>query len=174
MQFPRVFLRQHGRWLLLASLVALLSGTASAVFLMALDWATRTREAHPWLLAGLPLMGMAVGWVYWRLGRSVERGNNLLIDEIHDPQQVVPLRMAPLILLSTVLSHLFGASVGREGTAVQMGGALADQLTHLARLRADDRGYGVAVAKALGKYRHVRGDAVQDHVGPPGAVPEAR
>ncbi|MFW9615734.1 voltage-gated chloride channel family protein [Aquabacterium sp.] len=139
MQFPRVFLRQHGRWLLLASLVALLSGTASAVFLMALDWATRTREAHPWLLAGLPLMGMAVGWVYWRLGRSVERGNNLLIDEIHDPQQVVPLRMAPLILLSTVLSHLFGASVGREGTAVQMGGALADQLTHLARLRADDR-----------------------------------
>lgn len=132
-------LRLHAKWLILATVVAGLAGTASAWFLLALDWATRTREAHPWLLAGLPLAGLLVGWVYLRIGREVELGNNLLIDEVHDPRRVVPLRMAPLILLSTVVSHLFGASVGREGTAVQMGGALADQLTHAARLRPEDR-----------------------------------
>ena len=82
-----------------------------------------------WLLAGL-LAGFAVGWVYWRVGQPVEAGNNLLIDEIHDPKNH-SLRMAPLILAATVISHLFGASVGREGTAVQMGGALADQLNRL-------------------------------------------
>ena len=127
------------KWCLIAALVALLSGSASALFLFALDLATRTREAHPWLLWLLPLAGFAVGWIYLHTGRSVEAGNNLLIDEIHDPAKVVPLRMAPLVLVGTVVSHLFGASVGREGTAVQMGGALADQLTHVFRLRPEDR-----------------------------------
>jgi H+/Cl- antiporter ClcA len=136
---PLALLTHTVKWLLLACAVAVLAGTASAAFLFALDWATDTRSAHRWLIWLLPLAGFAVGWVYWRFGQSVEAGNNLLIDEIHDPKRVVPLRMAPLILGGTVVSHLFGASVGREGTAVQMGGALADQLTRLFRLDQTDR-----------------------------------
>jgi H+/Cl- antiporter ClcA len=127
------------KWLLLALAVGLLAGSASAIFLCALEWATATRVAHRWLIALLPLAGLAVGWLYLRVGSTVEAGNNLLIDEIHDPKKVVPLRMAPLVLGGTVISHLFGASVGREGTAVQMGGALADQLTHVFRLKHEDR-----------------------------------
>ena len=127
------------RWLILAALVAVLAGTASAWFLMALEWATQTREAHRWLIWLLPLAGFVVGWIYLKVGQSVEAGNNLLIDEIHDPKKVIPLRMAPLILGSTVISHLFGASVGREGTAVQMGGALADQVTYALKMRTEDR-----------------------------------
>lgn len=101
--------------------------------------ATAWREAYRWVVWLLPLAGFAVGWIYLHVGSRVEAGNNLLIDEIHDPKNVVPLRLAPLILCSTVVSHLFGASVGREGTAVQMGGALADQLTHVFRLPREDR-----------------------------------
>ncbi|WP_332856375.1 voltage-gated chloride channel family protein [Duganella sp. S19_KUP01_CR8] len=128
-----------GKWTAIAGLIALLSGTASAFFLFALARATAWREAHAWIIWLLPLAGFAVGWVYLKLGSSVEAGNNLLIDEIHDPKKVVPLRMAPLVLIGTVISHLFGASVGREGTAVQMGGTLADQLTHVFRLRHAER-----------------------------------
>jgi len=127
------------KWSALAIGVAALAGSASALFLFALDWATQTREAHRWLIAGLPVAGFLVGWVYLKWGQQVEAGNNLLIDEIHDPQKVVPLRMAPLVLGATVVSHLFGASVGREGTAVQMGGALADQFTHFFKLNRLDR-----------------------------------
>ena len=127
------------KWSALAIGVATLAGSASALFLFALDWATQTREAHRWLIAGLPVAGFLVGWVYLKWGQQVEAGNNLLIDEIHDPQKVVPLRMAPLVLGATVVSHLFGASVGREGTAVQMGGALADQFTHFFKLNRVDR-----------------------------------
>ncbi|UGQ48326.1 voltage-gated chloride channel family protein [Massilia endophytica] len=127
------------KWSVLAALVAVLAGSASALFLFSLDAATAWRLAHPWIIWLLPFAGFAVGWIYLHYGRSVEAGNNLLIDEIHDPRNVVPLRMAPLVLGGTVISHLFGASVGREGTAVQMGGSLADQLTHLFRLRAGDR-----------------------------------
>jgi H+/Cl- antiporter ClcA len=128
-----------GKWIALATLVAVLAGSASAFFLFALEWATQTRIAHRWLLLLLPFAGFGVGWLYLRFGQRVEAGNNLLIDEIHDPQATIPLRMAPLVLFGTVVSHLFGASVGREGTAVQMGGALADQLTRLFRLHAEDR-----------------------------------
>jgi H+/Cl- antiporter ClcA len=128
-----------GKWTLIAGLIAALSGTASAFFLFALDWATAWRESQRWIIWLLPVAGFVVGWVYLKLGRSVEAGNNLLIDEIHDPKKVIPLRLAPLVLGGTVISHLFGASVGREGTAVQMGGALADQLTHVFRLKHEDR-----------------------------------
>jgi H+/Cl- antiporter ClcA len=128
-----------GKWLALALIVAALAGTASTFFLFSLEWATAWREAHAWIIWLLPLAGFAVGWVYLRLGKNVEAGNNLLIDEIHDPKKVIPLRMVPLVLGGTVISHLFGASVGREGTAVQMGGALADQLTHVFRMDQQKR-----------------------------------
>ncbi len=127
------------KWLLLATGVAILAGSASALFLYSLAWATSTHAEHPWLVWLLPVAGFAVGWVYLHYGRSVEAGNNLIIEEIHEPRQVIPLRMAPLVLGGTLVSHLFGASVGREGTAVQMGGALADQLTGVFRLSPEDR-----------------------------------
>ena len=132
--FPHVV-----KWLSLSTVVGALSGSASALFLLTLDAATTARESHRWLVWLLPVAGFVVGWVYLKVGRQVEGGNNLLIDEIHDPQKVIPLRMAPLIFASTVISHWFGASVGREGTAVQMGGALADQITHALKLDKESR-----------------------------------
>jgi H+/Cl- antiporter ClcA len=132
-------LRYLGKWLVLASIVAILAGSASALFLYALSWVTAWRTAHLWVICGLPLAGFAVGWIYLRHGASVEAGVRLLIDEVHAPRQPVALRMAPLVLGATIVSHLFGASVGREGTAVQMSGALADQLTGVFRLQPDDR-----------------------------------
>jgi H+/Cl- antiporter ClcA len=136
-----------GKWLLIGGTVGILAGTSSAVLLATLDWATGWRESHSWILILLPCGGLLSGLIYYYLGGSVEAGNNLLLEEIHDPQSVIPLRMAPLILLGTTISHLFGASVGREGTAVQMGAALADffserlrqRLTQMLRLQAKDR-----------------------------------
>ena len=128
-----------GKWLVLALIIAILAGSASALFLFSLEWATAWRAAHAWIIWLLPLAGFAVGWIYLRLGQNVEAGNNLLIDEIHDPKKVIPLRMAPLVLGATIVSHLFGASVGREGTAIQMAGALADQLTHVFRMEPAQR-----------------------------------
>src|SRR3954451_2279435 len=125
-------------WLLLPAAVGLTAGSASAFFLAALDWATAAREAQAWLIALLPLAGFAVGWIYHRFGREVGGGNNLIIDEIHDPRVAIPLRMAPFVLFGTVATHLFGGSAGREGTAVQMGAALADQLSAPLRLSREE------------------------------------
>jgi H+/Cl- antiporter ClcA len=127
------------RWLLLALLTGSLAGTASAIFLVSLDALTDYREANTNIIYALPLAGLLIGLMYHYLGDSVVRGNNMLLDEVHQPVQRIPFRMAPLVLLGTLVTHLFGGSAGREGTAVQMGGALADQLSKPFRLSADDR-----------------------------------
>ena len=127
------------RWLLICAVVGVLVGTASAFFLLSLDWVTAWRESHRWVIWLLPAGGFVIGASYHYLGQSVVKGSNLLIDEVHNPRQVIPLRMAPLVLFGTLATHLFGGSAGREGTAVQMGGTLADQLTRLLGLRPRDR-----------------------------------
>lgn len=128
------------KWTVLGAWVGALSGAASALFLWALDWATATRNANPWLLFLLPLAGAGIGLTYAHFGKGTAAGNNLLLDRIHDPNgTVIPFRMAPLILITTVLTHLFGGSAGREGTAVQMGGALADFAVGPLRLTKADR-----------------------------------
>ena len=139
---PRAFLdclRQLGLWLLLATPVGLLAGSASAFFLWSLDRATRLRFEHGWLLFLLPVAGAGIAWIYHACGRDTERGNNLLIDEIHQPGGGVPARITPLVLGATLITHLFGGSAGREGTAVQMGGGLASAFATVCRIPARHR-----------------------------------
>ncbi len=132
-------LRYLLRWIPIASLAAVLGGSASALLLVSLAWATKTRESHKWFIALLPFAGLFVGCIYHYLGTSVEAGNNLILDEIHDPKRTIPIRMTPLILLGTFMTQLFGGSAGREGTAIQTGASLADQLARPFRLQARER-----------------------------------
>ncbi len=127
------------KWLSISVTIGILTGTSSAALLAALDWATGWREAHRWVLLLLPIGGLLSGLLYYYLGKSIEAGNNLLFEEIHDPNQVIPWQMAPLVLVGTTIAHLCGASVGREGTGVQMGVAIVDRLTPLFRLASSDR-----------------------------------
>jgi H+/Cl- antiporter ClcA len=131
--------RSLAQWLLLGGLVGALCGGASALFLFLLEWATAFRELHPELVYWLPAAGLVIGALYARWGQPIRGGNNLVIDTVHETDKQIPLRMAPMVLVGTVLTHLFGGSAGREGTAVQMGGSLADALAHRLRVDADTR-----------------------------------
>jgi len=109
-------------------------GSMVALFLWLLNWAIHYRFQHAWLLYLLPLAGIGIHFAYQLYGKSAEKGNNLIIDEIHRPGAGVPKRMAPLILVTTVITHLFGGSAGREGTAVQIGGSVAHLFADLFKL----------------------------------------
>jgi H+/Cl- antiporter ClcA len=127
------------RCVALALTVSVLAGSTTALFLWSLDLVTRLHWHHPWLLWLLPIGGCGVGLLYHYVGAGSEKGNNLLIDEIHTPSGRVPTRMAPLVLFGTLVTHLFGGSAGREGTAVQMGGSLADMLARAFLVSRDQR-----------------------------------
>jgi H+/Cl- antiporter ClcA len=123
-----------GQWILLGTLVGVLCGLASAAFLWLLERATEFRTEHETIVYTLPLAGLVIGWVYERFGQSIKAGNNLVIDTIHDDGPEIPVRMAPMVLIGTVLTHVFGGSAGREGTAVQMGASLTDWVSHRLRV----------------------------------------
>jgi len=131
------------KWMCIVTPVSIAIGAACALFLWLLDRATLLRFDAPWLLFLLPLAGAAISILYSRIGHVAEGGNNLLMDAIHghendDSGIVVPRRMAPLILLATIVTHLFGGSAGREGTAVQMGGSIASAIGRYFRLSLAD------------------------------------
>jgi H+/Cl- antiporter ClcA len=127
------------KWLFICFLTGILSGSASAFFLVSLEFVTQYRIQHDWIIWLLPFGGLLIGLAYYYWGDSVVKGNNLLLEEYENPQKVIPLKMAPLVLFGTLLTHLFGGSAGREGTAVQMGGAIADQFTKIFNLDNSER-----------------------------------
>jgi H+/Cl- antiporter ClcA len=139
-----------GQWLGLGAVIGVLCGAASAAFLWLLDRATAVRVGHESIVYALPAAGLVLGWITSRCGASVRAGNNLVIDTIHDDGPEIPLRMAPLVLVGTVITHLFGGSAGREGTAVQMGASLTDWVSHRLRVGGPARRQLLAAGVAGG------------------------
>ncbi|MEY4097704.1 MAG: hypothetical protein RL170_548 [Bacteroidota bacterium] len=139
------------KWLVISILTIGLIGTATAWFLIALDFVTIWRTDHIWVVNFLPLIGLGIGYTYHYFGTAVQKGNNLIL-ETHQAEETtsssstsstsikpIPLLMAPLVFISTLLTHIGGGSAGREGTAVQMGGAIADHFTTLFKLSSAER-----------------------------------
>lgn len=108
-------------------IVAILSGASSHYLLSALSLVTTIREANPFLIGALPIIGLVTAYVFKHFNRGAERGNNVIIESTQSEINV-PLRMGIFTFVFTILSHLFGASVGREGSSVQIGGVLANQV----------------------------------------------
>lgn len=127
------------KWVLICLTLGVLAGSVSAFFLLSLEWATNWRESHLWVISLLPVGGLVIGLSYHYYGSSVVKGNNLLLEEFHSPKKIIPFRMVPLVLFGTIITHFFGGSAGREGTAVQIGGAIADRFTKILKLSKRDR-----------------------------------
>jgi len=138
------------RLLLFAGIGGALTGLISFAFLRSLDWATRTRVAHGWLVWLLPVVGIVVGAAYHYLGGRAKGGTPAVIEQGHLFTHGVPARMAPMIFGGSVLGHIAGASVGREGAALQMAGSVTDSAARVARLSAEDRRTLIAASLAGG------------------------
>jgi len=136
---PIFIFKQILRWFILSAPIAIITGLLVALFLWLLDWATATRWTYHWLIYLMPLVGVLITLSYKYWGKKSEGGNNLIIQEIHEPGGGVPARMTPLVLISTILTHLVGGSAGREGTAVQMGGSIAALYSKWLKLNHDQK-----------------------------------
>lgn len=127
------------KWMIICGVIGSIIGSFIAFFLASLEWATNYRVDNNWLIYFLPIGGFIVGLIYHYFGKGIEGGNNLLIENIHKPRDIIPFKLAPFVLFGTVITHFFGGSAGREGTAVQIGGAVADQFNKVFKLSKQDR-----------------------------------
>jgi len=135
-------LRALARWLALGLLAGLCCGAAGALFYHAVAWAAAAREARPWLLWCMPAAGLVIVWSYRALGMGNDSGANQIIASVRSGEKP-PLRLAFLIFLGSVLTHLTGGSAGREGAALQIGGSVTAALGRV--LRLDERSMNVMV-----------------------------
>ena len=126
------------KWVIFSILVGLVVGLCGTAFCFGLIGATNIRLAHPWLIFLLPVGGLVIVGLYHILQNEKDTGTNLVISAIHSGDKL-PFKMAPLIFISTIITHLFGGSAGREGAALQMGGSLGNSIGKLFRFDDKDR-----------------------------------
>lgn len=129
--------REFMRWIILASITGLVVGGVGVLFVKSLGLANDFRGEHPELILGLPLAGLLIVFLYRICKNENDKGTNLVISTLHHESQI-PFRMAPLIFISTIITHLFGGSAGREGAALQLGGSIGNQLGRWFHLDEDD------------------------------------
>ena len=126
------------RWCIFSAIVGLVVGGFSTLFAYCLRQVTDFRTGHPWMLYLLPLAGVAIVFLYGIFQYKNDKGTNMVLSTIHAETEL-PFKMAPLIFISTILTHLFGGSAGREGAALQLGGSIGNQLGRWFRFDEKDR-----------------------------------
>jgi H+/Cl- antiporter ClcA len=127
------------KWAALSAVCGLAAGLSSFVFLTGLDLVTNTRDSHQWIVGLLPVAAGLTGLAYHWLGGDSGRGNGLIFEQVRAPTGDLPKRMGLFVLVGSWITHLFGGSAGREGTAVQLASVAADQISVTMKLTAVER-----------------------------------
>ena len=126
------------KWLLLAGAVGVIVGFIASGFGHTLIYAQKLRAQFPWLVLGLPVGGLVIVFLYRVSKNHDDRGTNTIVASIQESSEI-PIKMAPLIFVSTTITQLFGGSAGREGAALQLGGSIAKKLGKIIRLSENDQ-----------------------------------
>lgn len=144
------FLYSILKWILLSIITAIVAGCSSALFLASLEWVTNYRINHSWIIWLLPLAGLGVGILHRYAGKNIDLSNKAIFNGTQFHQPKINWRTAPLLLLSTLITHLFGGSAGREGAALQLSGSLNDQWNYTFDLTPNERKIVMRMAIAAG------------------------
>ena len=127
------------KWIFWGSIIGILVGSTSALLINFNDFLTEVRQRTPILLFFLPLGGVVIGYIYMYYGKGSRKGNDLILEHIHNGQEEIPLRMGPIVFICTFITQLFGGSTGREGAAIQMGVSISEAVNRLLRVNKIDR-----------------------------------
>lgn len=127
------------KWLICSAIIGITCGAVGTAFHYSVEYVTQFRSGHSWIIFLLPAAGLLIVFLYRAGGIKHDKGTNLVIGSIRNPEYNVPFRMAPLIFITTVITHLFGGSAGREGAALQIGGSLGASIGKLIKMDDNDK-----------------------------------
>ena len=130
------------KWGILSSLIGITGGLIGSMFGFGIKLAAQCFGTYGWLLYLLPVSGCLIVWLYHTFHEEGNRGTNMVLDSISSDANITPAT-APLIFVSTILTHLTGGSAGREGAALQLGGSIGSMIGKM--LRLDERDLKIAV-----------------------------
>lgn len=148
-QALRQNIRYFLKWTFISAVSGVTIGLAGTLFGLGIQKATAFWKSHSWTLYLLPLVGLLIVWLYRFAHEEKNRGTDMVLDSISSTEEVTPAT-APLIFISTLLSHLATASVGREGAALQLGGSLGNLIGKAFRLDEKDRKIAIMCGMSAG------------------------
>lgn len=131
-RFSRFF-----KWLFISGIIGIIVGLLGTAFSYGMRLVTETRETYPIIILGLPLGGLIIVFLYRCLGMQNDAGTNSVISAVRSEEKL-HIKTAPLIFISTLITHLFGGSAGREGAALQMGGSVGSGIGNILHLNDTD------------------------------------
>lgn len=127
------------KWVIVSGVIGVVVGLVGTAFAFGMEYVAEIRTEHPKLILGLPVAGLMIAFLYHIAHRDHDKGTNGVLAAVRS-EELLPGRMAPLIFVSTILTHLFGGSSGREGAALQMGGSIGNWFGKLFRMnKADEK-----------------------------------
>ena len=133
----RQYILSFLKWTLIALVTGAVGGALGAAFRWAINLVTDVRLTNPWLHYLLPAGGLIIAFLYRVTKLSGHADTNLIINSVREEGKV-PILLAPVIFLATVITHLFGGSAGREGAALQLGGCIGSAIGRAVRLNEKD------------------------------------
>ena len=126
------------KWIVFSIIVGLVVGGIATLFYYGMHLVTLTRTTYPWLIYLLPLGGLFIVFCYHISNYKNDEGTNLVLAAIHS-NEPLPFKVAPLVFIGTLVTHLFGGSAGREGAALQIGGSIGNTLGRFFRFDDKDK-----------------------------------
>ena len=140
-----LFSGTFAKWVGISILIGAIGGLIGSAFNLSVSESNMLRAQYPWLLYLLPIGGVAIA-VFYSITHTEKEGTNGIIDSILYGRNV-PIILIPVIFLSTVITHLFGGSAGREGAALQIGGSLGCGIGKLFHL--DEKEERIAILSGM-------------------------
>lgn len=126
------------KWIIIGIVIGIIVGCISTLFSHLLTFANTFRHQNPLIVFSLPVGGLAIVFLYRFFKDTNDTGTNMIISSIHSSTDI-PFKMAPLIFITTIITHLCGGSSGREGAAIQLGGSIANKIGKLFHLNGNDQ-----------------------------------
>ena len=126
------------KWVLISALTGAVGGVIGSLFHISVEKVTGFRNAHEWIIVFLPIAGLLIVLLYRAFGLEEKIGTNDILNAVRKKKKGVPTLLAPAIFISTVLTHMFGGSAGREGAALQLGGSIASYVGKLFKVGEKD------------------------------------
>lgn len=137
------------KWTLISVVIGLTVGAVGTVFGHGVAWATRVWNRYHWTVFLMPAAGLLIVWLYRACREEKNRGTDMVIEAVSANEEVT-FATAPLIFISTILSHCVSASLGREGAALQLGGSLGNLIGKVMKLDEKDKKVAVMCGMSAG------------------------
>ena len=125
-------------WTVAAILIGIIVGLFATAFGLSMRYIINIRNTYKWLILFLPVGAVVITFIYKKILKIKDSGTNTVIAAIQSDERL-PFRLAPLIFIATLITHFVGGSAGREGAALQMGGAIGNGIGRVLKLSSTNK-----------------------------------